>query len=374
MINKNLKQNNVEETLVRKEIKSKKQPFLAKHWVSFTIISAASITTAIMMYLLLVKLEIETTENYVTITYVKKKAEPKFFSSLSHNPVMTEDEIDSPITAVMIENHPDARPQSGLADAEMVFEAVAEGGITRFVALYQTNTPKMIGPVRSLRKYYIDWTKPFNPSVAHVGGSAEALAIIRNGQHRDIDQFFNSKYYWRSNDRYAPHNVYTNKGKLDALNKSKNYHKSMAKTFKRQAEPSAKELKPATVTNIEINLSSPLYNVEFKYRADSNDYLRYMAGKPHLDREAGNITPKTIIAIVNQTTLNADGKHMDIVTTGTGKAFIFQNGQVEEATWSKPNIDSQIEFTDKNGQKIAINYGQVWISSVANNASRVKWN
>ena len=77
--------------------------------------------------------------------------------------------------------------------AEVVYEAIAEGGITRFEAFYQQNKPQLIGPVRSVRPYYIDWAVPYQPSFAHVGGSAVALKEIRNGKYRDLDQFFNEQ-------------------------------------------------------------------------------------------------------------------------------------------------------------------------------------
>ena len=107
----------------------------------------------------------------------------------------------------MIENSPDARPQSGIKQAGVVYEAIAEGGITRFLALYQEAKPGLIGPVRSVRMYYVDWAAPYNASIAHIGGSAAALAEVRNGNYRDIDQFFNSGSYWRA--IATPRTMYT---------------------------------------------------------------------------------------------------------------------------------------------------------------------
>jgi hypothetical protein len=104
----------------------------------------------------------------------------------------------------MIENSPDARPQSGLQDAGVVVEAIAEGGITRFLTLFQESQPQYIGPVRSLRPYYIDFAAPFQAGIAHVGGSPEALSRVRNGSYRDLDQFFNSAYFSRISARPAP--------------------------------------------------------------------------------------------------------------------------------------------------------------------------
>ena len=120
------------------------------------------------------------------------RPKPTYYSPLTGKVVKTKAATTTPVTAIMIENSPDARPQSGLKDAEVVYEAVAEGGITRFLALYQQHHPQLIGPVRSVRMYYVDWLTPYNASVAHVGGSYRALQLVRNGSYRDIDQFFNA--------------------------------------------------------------------------------------------------------------------------------------------------------------------------------------
>jgi hypothetical protein len=117
---------------------------------------------------------------------------PKFYSNLTGNLVESDAVSKQAVTGIMMENSPDARPQSGLKDSGVVFEAIAEGGITRFLVLYQEQKPQLIGPVRSVRMYYVDWVAGFNASVAHVGGSAAALSEVRNGNYRDIDQFFNA--------------------------------------------------------------------------------------------------------------------------------------------------------------------------------------
>ncbi|HEY5695624.1 MAG TPA: DUF3048 domain-containing protein, partial [Candidatus Saccharimonadales bacterium] len=111
----------------------------------------------------------------------KPKPAPVYYSPLTGEKVADQAATLMPVTAIMIENSPDARPQSGIKQAGVVFEAIAEGGITRFLTLHQQDKPQMIGPVRSLRMYYVDWLAPFNASVAHVGGSLFALNEVRNG-------------------------------------------------------------------------------------------------------------------------------------------------------------------------------------------------
>ena len=159
--------------------------------------------------------------SFNVVTTPAKASEPKkFYSSLTGVEV-TEAVSKRPVTGVMIENSPDARPQSGLKEAGVVFESVAEGGITRFLALYQEGQPKLIGPVRSVRPQFASLVAPFDAGLAHVGGSDIPLKKLRSGKIKDLDQFFSPDYYWRATGRYAPHNVYTSAQKLDALNKAK---------------------------------------------------------------------------------------------------------------------------------------------------------
>lgn len=288
---------------------------------------------------------------------------PKYFSPLTGVQVPNEATTKAQVRAVMIENSPSARPQSGLKEAGVVFEAIAEGGITRFLALYQDTGPGLIGPVRSLRPYYIDWLAPFNASISHVGGSRNALTEIRNGKYKDIDQFFNGGYYWRAADRYAPHNVYTSTAKLNELNQKKGYTSSTFKGFDRKAETPS----PApTASAIDIAISSATYNVHYDYDKASNSYVRSVGGKPHVDREVGQIQPKVVIAMKVETQLGfEDGYREQMATLGSGKAYIFQDGTMVEGTWHKPDKISQIEFRNEKGISVALNPGQTWISVTA---------
>lgn len=302
----------------------------------------------------------------------KPRPAEKFYSPLNGIEVKGQTAAEKPITAVMIENSPDARPQSGLAEGEVVYEAVAEGGITRFLVLYQQKEPKLIGPVRSLRSYYVDWLAPYNPSVAHVGGSHKALQTIRNGKYRDLDQFFYPDTYWRAGDRYAPHNVYTNSKKLAALNKKKGYTKSKLEGLPRQDAPKERQ---ASVTKINIDFSSSTYNTRYTYSKKSNNYTRAYATESHNDREKGAIKPSVVIAMkTSMHAVNEDGYRESIKTSGSGEAIIFQNGSAIKATWKKASLNAQLKFVDKDGKPVELNRGLTWIAAVpVNQSGKVSW-
>lgn len=295
----------------------------------------------------------------------------KYYSPLTGMEVANPALAKQAVTGIMIENSPDARPQSGLKAAGVVYEAIAEGGITRFLAIYQQDKPQLIGPVRSVRLYYVDWLAPYNASVAHIGGSKFALDEVRNGKYRDVDQFFNAGAYWRVRDRYAPHNVYTSFEKLDALNNAKGYKESNFTGFVRKnGQPSASP----NATSITVPISGPLYNSSYKYDPASNMYVRSQGGAAHIDREAGQITPAVVVAMkVNMTKVFEDGYREQITTTGSGKAVVFQDGTATEVTWSKIDRGSQLTFTGPDGKPFALNRGQTWITAVPNGKGEVSW-
>lgn len=296
---------------------------------------------------------------------------PKYYSVLTGEQVADKAALTKPVTAIMLENSPSARPQSGLKDAEVVYEAVAEGGITRFLAVYQQHQPALIGPVRSLRMYYLNWATPYDASIAHVGGSYYALQKVRNGTYRDIDQFFNGGYYWRATDRYAPHNVYTSFSKLNQLNAAKGYTSSNPVGLER-ADDGAAQAQDAT--SINLTISGPLYNSSYQYDPATKLYARSEGGAPHMDREAGQIQAKVVVALrVDMSLVMEDGYRESIATTGTGNAMIFQNGHAISATWHKDSDAGQLYFTDANGQHIALARGTTWISAIPNSGGDVTW-
>jgi hypothetical protein len=279
-----------------------------------------------------------------------------------------------PVTGVMIENSLDARPQSGLNDAGIVFEAIAEAGITRFIALYQDAQPQYVGPVRSLRPYYIDWASSFDASIAHVGGSPEALKQIRS-KGKDLDQFFNAGAYWRQSSRAAPHNVYTSFKNLDKLNKSKGYKKSKFTPWPRKEEQPLAAPKAVTIN---VNISSGSYNSSYKYDAKSNTYYRSEGGEKHVqlkspnDKNPKQIHPKVLIALVMPYGIEPDGYHSRYDTYGKGTAIVFQDGNVIKGVWRKANRSSQFTFKDAQGKTIELDAGQTWVVAVAA-ANRVSY-
>lgn len=276
-----------------------------------------------------------------------------------------------PITAVMIENSLDARPQSGLSTAGVVFEAVAEGGVTRFMALYQNNDSTSLGPIRSARPYYVSWAMGFDADYVHVGGSPDALSDLSSWGTKNLDQFYNGDYFQRVTFRDAPHNVYSTLTDLTNLEQSKGYTSSNFTSWKRKAEkPSSKP----TATKISFSLSGPDYDPIYTYNPKTNSYDRDQSGVAMTDANNGQqISPKVVIGIVvpvSQGALDASGAYYsDYQYIGSGNAYIYQDGTVTKGTWTKNSNSDQIIFTDLSGNQIPLDAGQVWITAVSDDNS-----
>jgi hypothetical protein len=274
-----------------------------------------------------------------------------------------------PIIGVMIENlDPDARPQSGLSAAGVVYEALAEGGITRFLAIMQEPLPPSIGPVRSLRPYYLDWGLEYGIPVAHAGGSQPALANVATTHVEDINALlYDGSYFFRTTDRVAPHNLYTNDTLLPQLATKLGFSSAPSFTPRtRKADQPPKGVVPHPTIDIAFSYSD--YAVEYRYDAPSNSYARWMAGTPHIDRNTGKqIMVKNVVLeyIPTSYSTQPDGKpETDIADVGSGKAVVFTDGNATVGTWTKTSQSAQTSLTDATGKTIKLNTGNTWFEIV----------
>lgn len=269
--------------------------------------------------------------------------------------------------AVMVENHPDARPQSGLSRADIVYETLTEGGITRFMALYQSSNAENIGPIRSAREYFAQIADDWGAVYAHVGGSNEVIAQINNGKYpnlSDADEYYNEDFFNRITARPAPHNVYTSINKLERLMDFYDFGKKAGYQpfiFKQESPATS-----STATKIEIDFSKPGYEVSWNYDSTANDYRRSIYFEPDVDAAINHqITAKNIVTQFVEVTLvpNDPLFSVDINLLGFGKALFFQDGKATEGVWVK-NPGETTKFYNEAGGEFEFNRGPIWIELV----------
>lgn len=269
--------------------------------------------------------------------------------------------------AVIIENHTDVRPQSGLSRAEVVYETLAEGGITRLLAIYLVEDGSL-GPIRSNRTYFLDWVSEYSAGYAHIGGSPQAQSLVKQYNIRDLDQFFlGAPTYERVSFRFAPHNVYTTTQKLRAAAGARGYKgpvKINSWVFADEETPVAKRPKSFT---LDLGFRGTFgYDVRWVYDPKTNTYARYNAGAKHTDAQTkSGLVAKTIVVQYVQVSPDPSGHgRIKQKTVGSGKIQVFKDGKVATGTWKKPSRTSRTRLLDKNGKEIPLLRGKIWIEVV----------
>ncbi len=325
------------------------------------------------------------------------------YSLLTGEPLKNAEDLDAPAYCIQTPNGTDgARPQAGLNEAGVVFEAIAEAGITRFAAIYQNPSSAIIGPIRSLRIYYLEWDTPFDCTIVHAGGSGDALAAVSNG-YKNLDENYAYMYRGTYGGRLW-NNLFTTSAYLKKFSADNGYNTSNINGFARltPAESDAERANAAVAEKLviteptnkntsEVSVPVPAvslnlggwadFNVNYNYDADSNTYLRsYASGAAHQvygcaaedlgERNPEDVcsliqmAPSVVVAMVVKESRASDNYHEDITTTGSGDAYVFQNGTAIKGTWTKNNKEEQIKFTGEDGKEIKLAPGQTFVTAV----------
>lgn len=296
---------------------------------------------------------------------IPQKKELELFPAPYSGLMVEEGRLNVRPIAVMIENHPDSRPQSGLNEADIVYETFAEGGITRFLAIYQSQKPKEIGPVRSARPYYVEWADSYNALYAHIGGSVEGLNLINTLGVSDLNQFSLGSYFWRDNSRWAPHNVYTTVDKLMSAADSKGYETTDNNILGYQFKDDIEEELRSVAQKFTVNFNYS-YGPTYTYNVNCNCYYRSLVGVKQIDKNTKErIQAKNVVIVFSSMGSQRvrNSTYTTIKTTGTGKAYIYLDGKKITGIWKRVN-GKPIRFYDANVKEIKLNRGTTWIDIV----------
>jgi len=296
---------------------------------------------------------------------------------------------------VMIENSLDARPQSGTTFADVVYEAIAEGGITRFLAVYYCQDAGIVGPVRSARTYFLDEISEYGsyPLYAHVGGAntpgpADALGQIVDygwNTYNDLNQFSIGFPTFKRDEGRLGHPVATEhtmystttglweigakRGLTDKDKDGEAWDTSFVPwSFK--SDVAADDRPESQKISMNFWTGQPAYTVDWTYDKASNSYLRINGGKAHLDNNTKKqIQPKNVVILYMKESRANDGYegnlHELFATKGTGEALVFQDGKQIKATWHKASREGRTELTvTSTGKDVQFNPGQIWVQIV----------
>lgn len=285
-------------------------------------------------------------------------------------PVLARGALQQRPIVVMIDNHPNAYPQSGLDKATVVFEALAEFGLTRFMAVYAPGiTPEAtsIGPVRSARLYFVQWAMEFRGLYVHAGGAPQALDLLQNTTSVvNLDALFRDRsiYFTRVSQRAAPHNLYTDSATLEralrALAPEPFSDPDIGFLFKTDAPPDARP-PSKRIEYFFIYREDP---AGWTYDPATNSYLRLRRGRPAIDAVTGQqLRVKNVVVMeVPEAPIPGDDKgRIEQKVIGSGRARVFFDGVEREVTWRKDSPESRLLFLDASGNEIAFNPGQIWI-------------
>jgi len=267
---------------------------------------------------------------------------------------------------VTIDNQGQARPQSGVGSADIVYEIPAEGGISRYLAVFYHGSADKIGPVRSARPYLVDVAKEWDALYIHCGGSQDALNYLSEGDLPYANQFSNGKYFWRDKSRYAPHNLYTSSANLLQLLNDKGWNEAVyinSFSFLEEGQNVG-----STLQVNELEIKYPAARNKYVYDSTRGGYLRYVNGDPFIDAEtnAQIVAANILVQEVHSTVLDNVGR-LEIDMVGTGDALLFTQGFVKEGVWQRDSLSGRTIFKDSEGGEWSLSPGQTWIQVVDQN-------
>lgn len=270
-----------------------------------------------------------TTTSSTTTTTTEVPEEPILRMPLTGEPIEDESEIpDRPALAVKIGNNPQARPQSGLNEADIVFEENTEG-ITRFAAVFHSNGVDPLGPIRSGRSQDVDMLSGLNqPLFAWSGGNAGVRAMIRNSDFVDLDHGWTSGYYRRSGRGGAPHNLFSS---TDALWQHTPEEFSLPDPMFGYARPED-TIDGQAATTVEVPMDG--VRVTWTYDEESGLYLRSQNGNPHNTEASGQVAARNVVVMgVTYNPSPVDRRSPEAQTVGTGTVMVFTDGVARTGVW-----------------------------------------
>ena len=271
--------------------------------------------------------------------------------------------------AVMYSNIEEAMPQSSISYADVVFESLVEGGITRLCCVFQNkNQLSKIGPVRSCRTYYLLFAKEFEANYVHFGYSEYAESYLAQSKFHSLDGMVYCNFY-RSTDRVAPHNAYTSwDGIMDSVNAKGypvTYTDSYAAPFTFNTDDKSDVAINGGQTCISFHPGYPYNKPWFEYDEPSKSYLRFQFGGPQIDAETGSQLSFKNILVKYVEPAYYDNGTPNYTINGVGKGLYITDGKAVEVTWQKQSeTEGATKYYYADGSEVVLNQGKTYICQV----------
>ncbi len=268
---------------------------------------------------------------------------------------------DRPALAIKVENLPEARPQAGLERADVVYEEPVEGGITRFIVVYQCRDAGRVGPVRSGRttdpKVLVQFGRPV---MGYAGGVAPVVRAIDRAGVIDVNYDIAVSAYTRDDNRSAPHDLFTSTRALWKAAKAK--EGAPAPVFAYDPELAGPSRRARTV---HLPFSS-YSDVFWKWSRTQAAWLRSHGSVPHVLEDGSRVSAANVVVMQVQVSsgpiVDAAGNHSpEVELTGSGKAYVFRNGRMIVGRWERPSLKDVTTFVTKAGAEIALEPGVTWV-------------
>ncbi len=269
---------------------------------------------------------------------------------------------------IMINNLKQAMPQSGIAQADIIYETLVEGGITRLFAIFKDFDAGKIGPVRSARHSYLDFAFDHDAIFVHYGQSEYAKAFVDlNSPHLNGMSYLDSIMFYQDHKRERPHNTYTSLDGLLAGWDKQGYRKTCKEDFvsKLVFSEEAQDLDTDCIAKKVVLDFSHVQKPWFEYDEETKDYARYQFGDKHIDGETGEqlLFKNIIIQLTSIWTIKGDPygcQNMNLITSGTG--YYISHGQAKKITWEKKSHYDPTRYYDEKGNSLILNPGKTWIA------------
>ena len=277
-------------------------------------------------------------------------------------------ELYSPPLALKIDNAPTALPQQGLQDADIVFEELVEGGLTRFLAIFHSQIPASVGPIRSGRSTDIPLLMPFDGALFGWSGSNWAFRkLLDTVAITDVGLYRNPSHYWRQTERISPSNLWVRASQL--FNKEAHDPHSSEPLWPYELPEETTSAPSREIKGVKVDWGST--KVEHLWDAARSGWARSQNDDPHvvldLKGEQHELAPENLIiqftkyVLTNEEDVNGARIPLGLVSEGSGTALILKDGGLIEGRWIKANVTVHTDFFDNQGRLIAMSPGSTWV-------------